>query len=61
MAEVIVSHVWSDGASTQIIVKSKAYPDSFETLEDIATRAVAAFTATVAEMTEVDPAEVEAD
>jgi hypothetical protein len=61
MAEVIVSHVWADGASTQIIIKAKAYPDSLETLEDIAARAVEAFTATVTELTEIEPADVEAD
>jgi hypothetical protein len=62
MAEVIVSHVWADGSSTQVIIKAKVYPDSLETTEDIAAQCVETFVATMAELidTEVD-VELEAD
>jgi hypothetical protein len=54
MAEVIVSHVWADGASTQAIVKAKVYPDSLETTEDLVCHCVTAFVTTVDALLEAE-------
>jgi hypothetical protein len=59
MAEVIVSHVWETGASTQVIIKAKVYPDSLETTEDIADQAVVTFITTVAALLETNTADEE--
>jgi hypothetical protein len=59
---VIATHCWADGAKTQFVIKGKAYPDSLETLEDIATRCGTTFLDNMRELLEIAyPADIQAD
>jgi hypothetical protein len=58
---VIATHCFPDGAKTQVVIKADAYPDSLETLQDIADRCIEAFGGAFREVFADDEAEAEAD
>ena len=60
-SEVVVSHVWETGASTQVIIKAKVYPEALETTEDIPDHALSTFVAAITELIQVAETEVEVE